>query len=41
MDYLGEIIRETGPTALNTKEKVGIYLGNISTQKPTDLVHGG
>ena len=30
MDYLGEIIRETGPTALNTKEKVGIYLGNIS-----------
>lgn len=30
MDYFGEIIRKKGATALQTHEKVSIYLGNIS-----------
>lgn len=30
MDYLGNVIRSDGPTALTTTERVSIYFGNIS-----------
>ena len=30
MDYLGQVIRSEGPTALTTSERVSIYVGNIS-----------
>ena len=30
MDYLGNVIRSEGPTALTTPERVSIYFGNIS-----------
>ena len=30
MDYLGDVIRSEGPTALTTTERVSIYVGNIS-----------